>query len=155
MKIVINKCYGGFGLSPAGIKRYAELKGRKCYFFKSIFGEEKSFERLSMEEAKSCFSWSAFDIPNPNEVLGRNKEWHKLTVKERGKANTLYSKHSLYHGDIPRDDKDLIRVVEELGEKANGSCASLSVVEIPDGIKWEIDEYDGNESIDEKHRSWR
>lgn len=26
-KIVYNGCYGGFGLSDAGIKRYAELKG--------------------------------------------------------------------------------------------------------------------------------
>lgn len=25
-KIVINACYGGFGLSPAGMRRYAEIK---------------------------------------------------------------------------------------------------------------------------------
>lgn len=27
MKVVINKCHGGFGLSEAGCRRYAELKG--------------------------------------------------------------------------------------------------------------------------------
>lgn len=27
VKIVYNTCYGGFGLSPRAIKRYAELKG--------------------------------------------------------------------------------------------------------------------------------
>jgi len=57
--------------------------------------------------------------------------------------------------DIPRDDSLLIQVVEELGVDANGGCASLKIVEIPDDIDWEIDEYDGNESIDEKHRTWR
>jgi len=27
MKVVINKCYGGFSLSPEAIQRYADLKG--------------------------------------------------------------------------------------------------------------------------------
>jgi len=27
MKIVINKCFGGFGLSKAALKRYAEISG--------------------------------------------------------------------------------------------------------------------------------
>jgi len=27
MKIVINQCFGGFGISPKGMKRYFELKG--------------------------------------------------------------------------------------------------------------------------------
>jgi hypothetical protein len=31
MKIVINDCYGGFGLSYEGVMRYAELKGIKLY----------------------------------------------------------------------------------------------------------------------------
>jgi len=31
MKIVINGCYGGFGLSHEAIMRYAELKGLKLY----------------------------------------------------------------------------------------------------------------------------
>jgi len=48
----------------------------------------------------------------------------------------------------------LVRVVEEMGEKANGRFAKLEIIEIPDDIKFEIDEYDGFESIHEKHRSW-
>ena len=28
------------------------------------------------------------------------------------------------------------------------------IIEIPDDIEWEIDNYDGIESIHEKHRSW-
>ena len=56
--------------------------------------------------------------------------------------------------EIDRTDKELIKVIEELGCEANGSCAKLKVVEIPDDVNWEIDDYDGNESIEEVHRSW-
>lgn len=56
--------------------------------------------------------------------------------------------------DIKRDDPQLIQVIGELGEKANGRCAELKVIEIPDGIQWEVDEYDGLEKIVESHRSW-
>lgn len=46
-----------------------------------------------------------------------------------------------------RYDATLIQIVEELGEKANGSAANLSVEEIPDGTAFIINEYDGMESI--------
>lgn len=53
-----------------------------------------------------------------------------------------------------RDDPLLIKVVEELGEFANSSWSRLEVVEIPDGVNWWIDTYDGIETIREVHRSW-
>src|SRR5882724_6957718 len=48
----------------------------------------------------------------------------------------------------------VVKVVEKLGKKAYGPCAKLKVVEIPDGIDWEINEYDGLESVRERSRSW-
>lgn len=59
-----------------------------------------------------------------------------------------------YSWEITRDDERLIKVVEKLGDRANGACAELKIVEIPDYVDWEIDEYDGLESVDEAHRSW-
>jgi len=56
--------------------------------------------------------------------------------------------------DIPRDDKTLIKVIRELGVKANGMCADLKILEIPENVKWHISEYDGNEHIAEDHRTW-
>jgi hypothetical protein len=53
-----------------------------------------------------------------------------------------------------RDNPNLVRVVEKLGEKANGPGASLLVVEIPNGVEWEIQEYDGAEWVAERHRTW-
>lgn len=53
-----------------------------------------------------------------------------------------------YDSNIERDDPMLIICVEALGEKAFGSCAKLKVVTIPDeATDWELDEYDGAESI--------
>ena len=59
-----------------------------------------------------------------------------------------------YDRDIPRDDPILIQLFEEMGDAANGFAADMKIVEIPDGVDWEIEEYDGNEWVAEKHRTW-
>ena len=53
-----------------------------------------------------------------------------------------------------RHDPLLIAAVEALGEKAWGTHAELRVVEIPDGVEYFIEEYDGKEWVAEKHRTW-
>jgi DNA primase len=61
---------------------------------------------------------------------------------------------SFYDRDIPRDDPYLIKIVKELGMSANGSCANLKIVEVPAGVKWIVQEYDGAEWVAEEHRTW-
>lgn len=60
-----------------------------------------------------------------------------------------------YDWEIPRDDQLLIDVIESLGEDANGFCADLKIIEIPDDVKWQIEQYDGKEWVSEVHRIWR
>jgi len=60
----------------------------------------------------------------------------------------------LYAWHIPRNDQNLIDVIEELGETSWGQFAKLKIVEIPDDVEWEIAEYDGVEWVAEKHRKW-
>ena len=55
---------------------------------------------------------------------------------------------------IPRDDQRLVQVVEELRGEANGHCAELKVVTIPDNVQWVIVKKDGNEQVSEQHRTW-
>jgi hypothetical protein len=55
---------------------------------------------------------------------------------------------------IPRDDLKLAQVVEELGLAANGHCAELRVVSIPDDARWEISGVGGMEHVSEVHRTW-
>jgi len=62
---------------------------------------------------------------------------------------------SFYEHDIKRDDPVLVETVKRLGDKSWGYCSELKIVEIPDGVKWQIEEYDGIEWVAEKHRTWR
>jgi hypothetical protein len=55
---------------------------------------------------------------------------------------------------IPRDDRSLVAIVEEMGTLANGHCASLKVVSIPLDVKWEIQARHGIEVVSETHRTW-
>jgi hypothetical protein len=55
---------------------------------------------------------------------------------------------------IVRNSRVLVEVVEQLGEAANGKFAELKVVEIPDDVQWQIEDYDGAEWVAEKHRTW-
>ena len=123
MKVIINRCFGGFGLSHEAVLEYAKRKGIQLYFEKSL-----------------CDSYNYYTVPV--------EEYKK--IKDVRQGNEKY--FSMYN--LSRTDPILVQVVEDMGEGANGSCSSLSVVEIPDGISYEIDDYDGQESIHETHRSW-
>jgi hypothetical protein len=135
MKIVINRCFGGFGLSEPAMHAYAARKGLTLY----------------PEKDGMCTTyWKVPADQRPAEI-----DWSAASLEERRAHNEAYSSAVLYDRDIARDDPDLVAVVESLGsEQSSDRYANLHVVEVPDGIEWEIDEYDGSERIAEKHRTW-
>ena len=59
-----------------------------------------------------------------------------------------------FEGQYERDNPLLVEAVEALGTEANGWAADLKVVEIPENVEWEIDNYDGLEQVEEKHAIW-
>ena len=94
-------------------------------------------------------------------------ETRKIVISRKGEfrlskiAKDLYKKKIgagndfWYFDDIPRDDKDLVSVVEELGEAAGMYC-ELDIIEIPIDIDWEIVVVGcGVEVIVEKGKAWR
>jgi len=91
MKVAINSCYGGFGLSEA------------------------AYHALGLE-------WDGYGYEYSN-----------------------YER---------RTDLRLIEVIEALGEKASGEYSKVKIVEIPDDVDWNIEEYDGMEWVAEAHRTW-
>ena len=107
MKVAYNACFGGFGLSEAGLRMLAALK--------------------NIDLSGMKFDHSSF----------HNKDW---TV--------------IFSAPDDRSDKDLIKVIEALGAGAGSSCADLAIQEIPDGAEFEIDEYDGNESVVQPRQAW-
>lgn len=77
-----------------------------------------------------------------------------LKSPEERKESNEEDDNIIWSSDIKRNDSTLVEVVKELGRKANGTYAKLKIVNIPDDISWEVDEYSGMESIEELHRSW-
>lgn len=140
MKVVINVCFGGFGLSVEGEKLYAKKCGFELFYYKQTKYKHNGGVDEYVRQS------------NPQDLFV-----HSLKIDMGILFSTwteLVNKNYFSSRDIERTDLKLIEVVEELGDLANGSCAKLKVVEIPNGIEWEIDEYDGNERIAETHRTW-
>ena len=151
MKVVINNCYGGFGLSNLAIKELATLNGKECSFFKKK-GFDGYYIPITLEEANKEFIAIAFSVPNPNELL--KKPTKSRSIEENKKFNDVYRQISLNSRPDDRGDKNLITVVEKLGKASCGKYSELKIIEIPDDVSYDIDEYDGIESIHEKHKSW-
>ena len=140
MKVVINRCYGRFGLSEKGIEAYLKKKGFPCFKYE----QTKYNFRDKINEWEKCDSFSAGGL----FIYHYTKDYGDFIVGALPKDGYFYI------GNVDRNDPDLVAVVEELGVAADGLHATLKVVEIPDDIDWEIDEYDGMESVHEVHRSW-
>lgn len=129
MKVVVNKCYGGYGLSDAAKLR---LVGR-C-------------EHIELME--------------PEKYYGDRDGWREKLAADQTKAGLFGV--VVHEGKIVLDEHDrggracpeLVKVVEEMGAAANGRCADLHITEIPDGVNFIIDEYDGMEHVAEEHRTW-
>ena len=68
--------------------------------------------------------------------------------------DAAYLNHYDFYGEENRADTDLIGIIEEMGETSFGDFAQLKIVEVPDDVEWQIEEYDGAEWIAEKHRTW-
>lgn len=71
-------------------------------------------------------------------------------------ALALYIKEGFfrYHTELPRHDPRLVKVVEDMGECANGSCADLRVIDLGESRAYRIHEYDGKERFEVGDADW-
>jgi hypothetical protein len=111
VKIVINKCYGGYGLSEAAYEELHKLGVPILKYDKKTYRKNRE-KRIIFE-----FPFS----------YGSGKYFSDYFKKHRG-------------------DKDLVEIVERLGEKANGLFADLEIEEV-EGKNWRIENNDGWEKI--------
>ena len=141
MKVVINRCFGGFGLSDEAYEKLIEwgIPVRK-YIEQEQDEETGLFKPQPLNDGEVIFDRELsldgpFNSPNYRKLLGRYWE----TWIDGNRTHPL-----------------LIQVVEELGvDEASGPHASLAIVEIPEGTDYSIEEYDGSEHVAEVHRTWR
>ena len=136
-EVVINVCFGGFSLSPeASLWCYEHgMKGLAEPALKYFSGDTRLLQG---------------DLDKWHEYLKTGQNVFFLTFFTPDEKFVLAS----HIGRKNRDNPILVQCVKELGEKSWGTCAELKVVEIPVDVEWDIEEYDGWESIAENHRTW-
>ena len=141
MKVVINRCYGGFSLSERAIELYLNKIGKNAFFYKQTGYEHngnEEYTKVSVDEVNGCMLTHVYtkDMGSVFNKLDNDYYWYETFSDDRS-------------------NKELVETIEELGcKESSGSCAELDIVEIPDDVEYTIDEYDGIESIHEVHRSW-
>ena len=135
VKVVYNSDFGGFSLSGKAIRYFMELKGKTIFAYRK---EGNTYRK----------------IENPTD--GDFDDWDvTLFDKDFGKSFNNYGPEHDDHyvsgyisteGDYSRHDPELVKTVEDLGSKANGSHAHLKIKELK-GNLYIIDEYDGSERV--------
>jgi len=145
-EVVINTCYGGFGLSD---EAYEELIKLGVPVRKYI-PEKRSPKTGKIIKNPNNEGRVIFD--NELTPIGED-EWNDKMYwdyKESGATQRYWDVWTRYDRENPL----VIRVVKGLGKKANGPYAELKIVKIPADVEYEIEENDGLEWIAEKHMTW-
>ena len=140
MELVINNCFGGFSLSAEAEDMYAAGKGLTLY----------RYEQTKYKHRDGVDEYVRVNAADAGLFYHAYTQDHGEKCAELPDDDSYWSDH-----DIKRDDPLLIEVVRNLGKAASGQFAALKIVEIPDGVEYEINEYDGNEHVAEAHRTWR
>ena len=138
MKVIINECFGGFEISLECLYRLIQMNS-------SIV---QSFDLSEYYGGKPIPENEFIDF---KDGFLKQKWGHNSLIKD----NKIYSLNENYgNKEKTRTHPDLIKLVKEIGKESCGTFAELKIVKIPDNIEFEIEEYDGNEHIAEKHRTW-
>jgi len=134
MRVVINKCHGGFGISVDALYELIKMN--------SDIVTKMPIEEYTHDVDRTKKEFESFK----NGFMK-----HKcLEILFDGKYIYFMNRHA----ESVRCHPDLINIVEKLGDAANGASAKLKIVKIPDDVEWTIEEYDGLEWVAEKHRTW-
>jgi hypothetical protein len=164
-EVVINATYGGFSISEAALEFMRERENKHA--LREVgWGEKwcKNTRKRKGEKKHVCVPRCIRGIAPDGSHDELMEDLIKVGMahytdgsgdKTREESIRQLREDESYGRDFPRDDPDLVAAVKALGaDKAGGRHASLKIVRIPHGVKFVIDEYDGAESIHEKHRSW-
>ncbi len=146
-EVVINAQHGGFGMSYAACMAYAKAKGFKLYGY--MYPRKDDGSGMDMSRYLRVTTKNAKEAPL-GMIHYSTRDLGKEFSKDKGFDNDAYWSDK----DVERHDPALVATVRKLGSKANGECATLAVVEIPDEVEYSIEEYDGWEHVAEKHRTW-
>lgn len=139
MKVILNKCFGGFNLSHKAYKLYAKKKNLTLIRYICTFYEEDGHTEMKYvkDDESSGILFKVYSTKDYGEETYNIDDKDIFTLDEN-----------------MRVDATLIEVVEELGDKANTHISELHVVEVPDDLDYVIDDFDGYETLHQKVQEW-
>ncbi len=179
MKVVINRCFGGWGLSTEACIWLVENRPECPYLNKSPLSEwgvlddapklkaipgtmwstVDTFEHVITQDGEIIwsedFQWSHPDEDDPPEKRCAGRCWSGRSSQDLFDCIQALGERACTEQDSEVDCMDAADVTMLGLKRASSRFAELGIVEVPDDAVWEIDEYDGIESIHEQHRSWR
>lgn len=134
-EVLYNVCYGGFGFSPLAIKKYLEIikPELKVYAYK----ENYEFDEIVYTKENDIQN-------NPKAILTTKDLGDKYVSKNYTLPGRIYLENYC-HGSI-RTNENLIKIVKELGDAANGAYSKLAIAQVEG--KYRVCEYDGYEWVE-------
>ena len=137
MKVVVNRKGKGIGLPLALQIKYLNLQGGAYWIYRKI-----GFDKWAISNQEELEDHPAERFELVIDALGLETHDDKIRC-------SLFNRYP-----PPRTDVHLIAVIESLKGNSTNHVCLLDVVEIPDGIRWQIGIVDGTEVIQEIGRTW-
>lgn len=133
-EVLYNNCYGGFGFSALAIKKYLEIvkPELKVYAYR---------EKYDLD--KTVYTRENNIQNNPQAILTTEDLGDQYTSENYTLPGRIYLED--YCNNI-RTNKILVKIVKELGDKANGAYSKLAIAQVEG--KYRICEYDGAEWVE-------
>lgn len=153
-KVVYNAGYGGYSFSPLAIKKFYELEypNTPIYIYKREPSDSHSSHYILIDNIEEYSgSITAMNVVCLNKYFGNEftiKYYDRVSESSEMDLIRRFNS-SMIHTDLPnvqRHNENLVKVVEELGDKANSSISNLKIYDVGESA-YHIDEYDGLESI--------
>jgi len=149
-KVILNKCFGGFDVSPQAYQLYAIYKGYShLYKYQVILSAINTSSKLSFND-----TYKLVDLYDEHLFCVYVTKYFGEEFFKNDISKEDWEKHILYLDADNREDDILIKVVEELGDEASGRFGQLVVVQIPDDLDYVIDYYDGIETLHARVETW-
>lgn len=106
MKVVINRCYGGFGLSPRAYTRIFEIMGKECCLY--TLGRNREYVYYTGDDKLGVLF--PYDSPLMPHLGVAN-----LTPEQKKQQSEWCHEHALPDLGYERAHPALVQAVEELG----------------------------------------